>query len=267
MKRNLLLFGLLTVVVILFSSCRARHKFVYLNDMSPEVEYIVNNKPEAIIQKDDRLSIVVNSKSPELAVPFNLHAANVGTINVNNSGEVLSDNTTVERERGYLVDGDGNIDFPVLGILHVQGMTTKQLTDMIKERIMQGGYIKDPIVQVDFTNFKYYTLGAIRPGVHRVEGGRINLIEAIARGGDLDNRAMLDRITVIRDNGEHRKVYVTDIRSKDIFDSPAFYLQQNDIVYVEPRYRKREAEQSVMYYMSLITAPITAALAFIAVFK
>lgn len=266
MKRNLFLFSLMAITVLL-SSCRMREKFVYLNDMSPEVEYIVNNKPEALIQRDDRISIVVNSKTPELAVPFNLQASNVGTINVDNKGAVTSNNTTVQREQGYLVNSDGNIDFPVLGILHVEGMTIKQLTDMVKERIMQGGYIKDPIVQADFANFKYYTLGAISSGVHRVEGGRINLIEAIASAGDLPSNAMLDRITVIRDNGETRKVYVTDIRSKDIYESPAFYLQQNDIVYVEPRFRKREAEQSVLYYMTLITAPITSAFALFALLK
>ncbi len=252
-KNSILIFMALTLAML--SSCSSKKNFLYLQDMYPEVEYIVNNRPEALIKRGDRLSIVVTAKDPALALPYNL---NVASIQVEEGGEINANEkkTTVTSEKGYRVNADGNIEFPVLGFLHVEGLTLTQLTNMIKEKLVVGGHLKEPIVLVDFINFKYYTLGALSPGVHTVEDDRINLIEAIAAAGDLNEKAKLDRILVIRENGDKRQVYVTDLRSKDIFDSPAFYLQQNDIIYAEPRYRKREPEQNLLYYMSLILSPI-----------
>ena len=143
----------------------------------------------------------------------------------------------------YRVDVDGNIDFPILGTLHVEGLRVSQVTEMIKNKIIEGNYIKDPQVSLEFLNFRYTVLGAVgHAGTFSVDDDRVTLLDAIANAGDLKSNAKLGSVAVIRESNGERKIYVHDIRSKEIFQSPCYYLQQNDIVYVEPN--KAKAGQS-----------------------
>jgi polysaccharide export outer membrane protein len=104
--------------------------------------------------------------------------------------------------------------------------------------------MKDPLISIEFLNFKYTVLGAVSsPGTYTLEGDRITLLEAIAKSGDLSPRAMTDRVAVIREIDGQRQMFMHDLRSKDIFDSPCYYLQQNDIIYVEPKYLKKDNEE------------------------
>ncbi len=217
-------------------------------------------KYEAIIHRDDRLSIIVNSKNPELSLPFNMSGSRSysveadGTISNNEVG-ALSD----EKEKGYLVDINGNIDFPVLGQLHVEGLTRRQLTEQIKKRLINEELLKDPMVTVNFLNFKFSVLGEVgHVGTFEVKGDRITLLEALAMAGDLTPRSRLDRIAVIREYGNKRRILFHDIRSKDIFTSPYYYLQQNDIVYVEPTNMKAtEQAQRKLSTWNMILSLIT----------
>ena len=103
--------------------------------------------------------------------------------------------------------------------------------------------MKDPLVSIEFLNFKYTVLGAVgHNGTFSADGDRVTLLEAIANAGDLTDKARTDRVAVIREVDGARQMFMHDLRSKDIFDSPCFYLQQNDVVYVEPKYRKKDAE-------------------------
>ena len=157
------------------------------------------------------------------------------------------------KEKGYRVDIDGYIDFPILGKLYAEGLTINEVTELIKNRIIEGGYINNPLVMVDIMNFKYTVLGAVGGnGVKTAENGRVTLLEAIANAGDLSANAAIDRVAVIREIGETRQVFFHDLRSKDIFDSPCFYLQQNDIVYVEPKYKKKDNEDKALQYGTLL---------------
>lgn len=247
-EKNLLLC---LMAILLLSSCASRKKFVYLQDMEMGEKYPLTAKHEAVIHRDDRLSITVSSKQPELAVPFN---ANNGDVRVNADGEITA-TPSGSREKGYRVDVDGNINFPILGELHVEGMTVSQLTEMIKTRIIDGNYIKNPLVSIEFLNFKYTVLGAAgRTGTFSVNGDRITLLEAIANAGDVSTRGRVDNVAVIRESGGELQVYNHDLRSKDIFDSPCYYLQQNDIVYVEPKYQKKDNEEkSWQFFTGLIS--------------
>ena len=157
------------------------------------------------------------------------------------------------------MDVNGEIDFPILGKLHVEGLTVSEVTKLIRDRIVQGNYIKDPIISIEFLNFKYTVLGAVgRNGTFSVDGDRVTLLEAIANAGDLTSKARIDRVAVIREVGNERQMFMHDLRSTDVFESPCFYLQQNDIVYVEPKYRKKDTEdrgwQVVTTLLSLVTA-------------
>lgn len=171
---------------------------------------------------------------------------------------VSASDASGSKEKGYFVDVEGNIDFPILGKLHVDGMSVSQVKSLIENQIKASNYIKDPLVTIDVLNFKYTVLGAVgRNGTFTCDGDRITLLEAIANAGDLTAKARINRVTVIREKGNERQMFVHDLRSKDIFDSPCFYLQQNDIVYVEPKYRKKDNEdrgfQVVTVLLSLVT--------------
>ncbi len=239
MYRTIYLWASLLALLLAASSC-SKKNFVYLQDMQTGQKYPFDDRYEAIVHKDDRLSITVSCKNPELAIPFNIYG---GTFQVGADGSVSADGTTKVNEKGYRVDVDGNIDFPILGKLHVEGLKVSQVRDLIKERIENGNYMKDPLVSIEFLNFKYTVLGAVgHTGTFTVEGDRVTLLEAIAKAGDLSSKARTDRVTVIREVDGERQMFLHDLRSKDIFDSPCFYLQQNDIVYVEPKYRKKDGE-------------------------
>ncbi len=238
-NKHILLLSL--VVGLLLSSCAARKNFIYLQDMQVGSIYPFSSKHEAVVHRDDRLSITVSCKNPELAIPFNIYG---GTFEVGADGSVTaSEGASRVNEKGYRVDVEGNIDFPILGKLHVEGLKVSEVTELIKKCLIEGDYMKEPLVSIEFLNFKYTVLGAVgNNGTFSVDGDRVTLLEAIAKAGDLTSKANIERVAVIREMGEDRQMYMHDLRSKDIFDSPCFYLQQNDIVYVEPRFKKKDAE-------------------------
>ena len=255
MKTREIFYG--WMIIILLSSCASRKSFVYLQDMNVNQKYPIEQKHEAVVHRDDRLSIIVNCKNPELAIPFNMQG---GSFQVGADGDVTTtpvNNNNINK--GYRVDVDGNIDFPILGKLHVEGLTVSQVTNLIKERIIQGNYIKDPLISIEFLNFKYTVMGAVgRNGTYNVDGDRITLLEAIANAGDLTSKAQIKKVAVIREVGGERQIFIHDLRNKEIFTSPCFYLQQNDIVYVEPKYKKKDTEDRGLQYTTLLLSLVTA---------
>lgn len=245
MKKKMVIMGVLAV--LLLSSCASRKNFVYLQDMNPGEEYPLEMKHEAKVHRDDRLAITVNCKQPALAIPFNMQG---GNFSISVDGDVTQQGAAA-LEKGYRVDINGNIDFPILGKLKVEGKKVSEVKEMIENKIKEGNYIKDPLVSIEFLNFKYTVLGAAGAGSYSVEGDRITLLEAIAKAGDLAPNARVNKVSVIREEDGVRKVYTHDLRTKEIFDSPAYYLQQNDIVYVEPKYKKKDTEDRAIQYGTL----------------
>ncbi len=239
MNQRIALFCLLATV-LLMGSCASRKDFVYLSDMKMGEKYAFDTNHEAVVHRDDRLSITVTCKNPELALPFNMQG---GNFSVSTDGSIKSADAPGSGEKGYRVDAEGYIDFPLLGKLFVEGLKVSQVKTLIEDHIKESQYIKDPLVSIEFINFKYTVLGAVgKNGTYRVTGDRVTLLEAIANAGDLTSKARVDRVAVIRENGGERQMFLHDLRSTDLFRSPCFYLQQNDIVYVEPKYRKKDAE-------------------------
>ena len=244
------------LALLLLTSCASRKNFVYLRDMQMGTKYPIEAKHEPVIHSDDRLSITVSCKNPELAIPFNIHG---GTFKIGSDGNVTADASNSINEKGYRVDVDGNIDFPILGKLYVEGMTVNAVKQLISDRIEEGNYMKDPLVAIEFLNFKYTVLGAVgRNGTFSANGDRVTLLEAIANAGDLTAKAQTDRVAVIREINGERQMFMHDLRSKDIFDSPCFYLQQNDIVYVEPKYRKKDNEDRGWQIGTMLLSAVTA---------
>ena len=221
-----LLLGLTALLV----SCSAPKEVLYLQDITSLKEEVIDKNYEVIIHKDDLLAILVNSKDPELALPFNMPVVTF---------QIGAQTTTQQRLLGYLVDQNGDIDFPILGRLHVEGLTRMQVTELIKQKLMNEDLIKDPIVTVQFLNFKVSVMGEVaRPGTFDISGDRITLLEALSMAGDLTIYGRRDRVAVIREKDGKRRILYHDLRSSDIFQSPCYYLQQNDIIYVTPNKAK-----------------------------
>lgn len=246
MKRTVLF--VLASVLMLLPSCSSYKRIAYLQDMEVDKEYPVSKRVETKIRKDDRLNILVACKSPALAAPFNVATGSQQVDQITNEVKYA---VAPEASKGYLVDENGNINFPVLGYLHVEGMTLTEVRNWIRDLIIQGDYIKEPIVNIEFTNFQYTLIGEIGSGTRTVNSGCINLFQAVADAGDLGYSAKRDEVWVIRTDGDTRKVYTVNLKSKDCFDSPAFYLQQNDLVYVKPY--KSKADEFRNNTRSLIT--------------
>ena len=220
-------------------SCNTYRKINYLQDIVPDkAERIAINKG-ILIQPKDMISIVVSSRNPELALIFNLPV-----ISYQAGSEVVSGQGS-QRLLGYVVDNDGYIDFPVLGLVKAAGLTRWELANEIKSMIIEGNYINDPVVTVEFMNFKISVMGEVTsPGTYNIEGDKITLLQALSLAKDLTIFGRRDNVSVIREQGDERIIYQVDLRSASIFESPAYYLQQNDIVYVEPN--KVRAGQSTI---------------------
>lgn len=213
----------IALMIILLTSCGSPKNVLYLQDAGLYYREDMTQKVEVTIQPDDVLSIVVSSRNPELAQPFNL-SRNTSSLSGTSSGLF-----------GYTVDIDGNIDFPVLGKIYATGLTRVGLQELIKSKLKEEDYIKDPIVNVQFQNFKISVLGEVSsPGVKSSTSDRLTIFEAISLAGDLKIQARRDRVAVIREKDGVRTILYNDLRSTEIFDSPCYYLQQNDIIYVEP---------------------------------
>ena len=224
----------IVVFVIIFSSCSVQRRMTYLQNLEIGKEYPAASAPELIVRKGDELKISVSSTEPSLAAPFNSKRVFREDMMISD-GAPVQDESTAEGT-SYIVDDNGNIDFPVLGLVKASGLTLRNIRDNLSEMIIRLGYMKEPMIDISIVNFTITVIGEVsNKGNFPIKGDRINVIQAIALSGDLLSTAKLKDVTVIRTEGDKRIAYVLDLRSKDIFDSPAFFLQQNDIVYIKPQ--------------------------------
>lgn len=216
-------------IIVLLASCNTSKEIIYMQDVvSDKTESGISFK-SIKIQPKDKLSIIVSSKNPELASLFNLQM-----VNSTNNQDILS-MSQQQRILAYTVDSEGKIDFPILGQISVEGLTREEVSDLIKKQIKADNYIQDPIVTVDFANLKFSILGEVKsPGIYSIEGERLTILEAIGMAQDLTIYGKRNNILVIREEDNKRTNYIIDLRSSDFFNSPAYYLQQNDVVYVQP---------------------------------
>ena len=226
MKTNkLTLLFVIMALAVCSTSCVTPKKVRYLQDM-PTEGVPINKSFEATVAPYDelRISVLSNSvKDEELLKPFNA----LQSINQVSGGG--SYNT------GYLVDGNGNIEFPVLGELHVEGLTRLQLQDTIADHLKRNGYLKDPMVVVRFMNFKIFFLSTSGGKVINISNERCTFLEALSLSGGLDWYTRRDRIGVMREVDGKRVIHYLDPRSTSVFDDEFFVLQQNDIIFTEER--------------------------------
>ncbi|PTX41602.1 polysaccharide export outer membrane protein [Christiangramia gaetbulicola] len=227
-SRFLSILVLASLCTVLFSSCVSREEIVYFQNQENSINYEIDNNLR--IRPNDQLTIRVSTPEAEASLPFNLTKA--GISQENNSGNV-------ELET-YMVDADGTIEFPVLGTVEVEGLTTFELARKIKKEI--SIYVKDAIVNVRVLNFKISVLGEVKnPGTFTIQDDNISLTQALGLAGDLTIFGKRENVMIIREvDGVKTKTYL-DITDFNSVNSPYFNLRQNDVVYVEPKGTKRQS--------------------------
>jgi polysaccharide biosynthesis/export protein len=239
---------LLISVLVLFTACRSSQKINqnYLSADRPDsTSTRIWQSYEAKIQPGDRLSIFVTALNPTSAQIFNLSGG--------------SGSGTGQGQSGYSVDQKGNILFPQLGFIHVGGYTKDQIRDTLLNRV--SVYLKDPVVVVELINMKVTVLGEVaKQGPILLQEGRINILEALGQAGDINVTGRRDSVLVIREENNKREFGYVNLLSNEVFKSPYFMLQQNDVVVVPMNQRKavQKDEQSfaerAFPYLSAVTS-------------
>ena len=222
----------LLLLAILLCSCATPRQITYFQDLHDGVNKTITNSKIVRVKPEDKISIIVKSTDPQLAELFNLpivsYRVGQGSTSALGSGS--------QQVSSYSVNSKGFIDFPVLGEIYVEGQTREEIASNIKKKLIDQNLIKDPVVTVEFDNLSYSVLGEVnRPGKFVIDRDRVTILDAISAAGDLTIYGKRDNITVLRHEYNKETVYTINLCSgNDLFESPAYYLQQNDVVYVEP---------------------------------
>lgn len=263
-SKGLSLLGL--ALVLLLASCGSPKRYAYLQDVELAKLYNVEHQSKIKVQPGDRLQIAVQSAYPELLAPFTSRGFQASVPGLASSGNtaIANEDERTLRSYGYVVDNRGEINFPVLGYLKVGGMTISEVAKFLEDRLKASKYVPDPRVTVQLANFQVYLLGATPVAKATAQGGtntiftplngtnggiirvgdkeELNILEALSYAGDLPINANVEKVQVIRRIDGQFVTYRMNLKSTELFSSPAFYLKQNDIIYVEPLYRRSENE-------------------------
>lgn len=252
---NLLI--ILTAAVMLSGCGTAQKKILYLQ--GEDGTFQNQNSYALTIQPDDRLTIIVSCKEPELAAPFNMQL----TQRAFTAQNQLTFSSYGGNPQIFWVDLAGNIQYPTIGKLNVKGMSRYDLQEYLQNYLISNGYIQDPIVSVDFYNAKYSVLGEVTyPGQFSMSSDRVTIFDAIAQARDLTIYGERDRVRVMREEDGKQTVVTLDLKDPKIIESPYFYVHKNDVIYVEPNKSKasnREVSSLYTFGISIVSILVTVA--------
>ena len=268
MKRRSLIFLLLP---LLLAGCQSYKKVPYLqNDLSQIASANTSTRSMALydarIMPKDLLTIVVSCpEEPELAEPFNLTIATPAS---NTGNRSLTSQPALQQ---YLVDNDGNVEFPVLGTIHLGGLNKGEAEQYIKDKL-KSQFRGTPIVTVRMVNYKISVIGEVgSPGTFTISNEKVNIFEALAMAGDMTIYGIRDNVKLIReDNTGKREIVTLNLNDQDILQSPYYYLQQNDILYVTPNKTKAKTSNissSTTIWFSVVGSLVSLASLIIAITK
>jgi polysaccharide export outer membrane protein len=230
MNRALLSSILYLATLILLASCASNRNLVYFNNLNStsDNEQGITNRLNPVIQPGDLLSITVNSASPESNVLLNTG------ILLPTGNPLPANEQTRKASEGYLVDDKGNIKFPVLGQVALGGLTREAAINKLTSELAKNT-VKSPTVNISYLNFRITVLGEVtKPSTFVVPNEHITLLEALGMAGDMTAFGQREKVLVIREKDGKRTIGHLDLTNKEVFASPYFYLQQNDVVYVAP---------------------------------
>ena len=254
-------FAITSVILLLsLTSCVSKKEVVYFQN-AKDFETIVDTDTFAPKFKvNDIVSIFVSTFDIEAVAPFNLYIGGRG-----GGGGVLGGGNSNLQLIDYLVDIDGNIDYPVLGKVKLLGLTVEEAKLLFKEKL--SDYLKDPIVNIRILNFRISIIGEVNsPGRYEVSGERITILEALALAGDLTIKGKRENIMVVRDFNGTKTYTRVDLTNKELFNSPVYYLTQNDVVYIEPNNSARSSasgDTRIGTIISITSFLVTSALIFV----
>lgn len=221
-------FIVMLVIVAVATSCITSKEIIYFQDEAVVENNQVNLNSDIIYKPNDLLFISVGGDKDAVA-PFNLPAISYSSSSVAANGEL--------KMPTYLIDTNGNIEYPVLGSIKLGGLTREQATMFLKNKV--GEYVKDPIINIRLTNFTIMVLGEVNnPGTFIVEDERISLTEALGMAGDLSIFGKRDNVLLIREHDGKKTFTKFDLTSVNVVNSPHYYLEQNDVLYIEPNQAK-----------------------------
>ena len=244
---------IIVAAALLLVSCGSTKNAVYFKYPSSVIAENEANKLEPIIQSNDLLSIVVSSVNTEAADLFNA--------NSNNSDQSSTNAGSTTRISGYLVDSDGFINFPILGMINAAGRTKKALRDEITQLLVTKKLLLQPIVDIRYLNYKVSILGEVKnPSVLNVPSERISLLEALGMAGDITIYGRRDNVTLVREKNGVKRIHKIDLTTNEIFNSPFYYLQSNDIVYVQPNGAKVASSTGTKEWIPVILSGISLAI-------
>ena len=229
------LMAILSGVALLLSSCSTPKDVTYLQGMENGQSQAVRPERRITIEPDDRISIIVNAKDPKLAEVFNLPIY---------QGRIGQGGNSSYQTADYTVSPDGFINFPVLGKLHIAGMTRTEVAPMIEKQLVEREQLKSPVVSVNFQNAKVAVLGDVaRPGEYEIDRDNMTILQAISKAGDLNITGVRTNVLVVREDNGQNVAYRLDLTKTDqLMQSPAYYVQQNDVIYIDPNdTKKRQA--------------------------
>lgn len=240
MKKSFLFFAFIAIFLGM-SSCKAPENIVYLQDVQNEQRLDGAELSMIRIRPGDQLSIVVSSRNPELSAIFNLAVPYryVGGTSFTPSG-------TNSQTAFFTVASNGKIDYPVFGDIEVAGLTRQEVSRLIKDKIVDGDYIKDPVVTVDYANLTISVLGEVTsPGKYSIAKDRITILEAISMARDLTINGNREDVLVLREEPDgSTQSYRVNMTRSNLMQSPVYYLQQNDVIYVSPNEQRRRQSQA-----------------------
>lgn len=253
---KLVLSGALGIALLIATSCGTPKNVAYFQDLNNNPDTVITLQNRVItVKPTDKIYIGVKSKDQQISQLFNLTGSN------------SSSSSNVSKDAYYYtVDSKGNIDFPVLGTVHVANLSREQVAEKIKKALIDASLVKDPVVTVGLSNLHYSVMGEVNhPGQFAIEDEKVTILDAISKAGDLTIQGRRNDVMVLRQENGHQKIYKIDLCSgKDIFSSPAYYLQQNDVVYVTPNDTKKRSStlngntvQSTGFWMSISSLIVT----------
>ena len=245
MTRFLLHFSGILLVAFLFTSCANTRKITYFNNVKDATFSATTVQRQNTIEPNDILSITVSSLNAEASAPFNLQSNNISR-----STTVTGNNT---ESGGYLVNADGTVDLPILGAVKAAGLTKEQLKDNITNLILSKKLLIDPIVDIRYLNYEVTVLGEVaRPTVITVPSEKISMLKALGLAGDLTIYGKRDNVLLIREENGKRITRHIDLNSSDFFNSPYYYLQPNDVIYVQPNATKAATATRSQQFLPII---------------